>query len=321
MNKLTLPARTELIVQVPVDAGPRVQEGIVERAELMPGVYMAESLVAVAKGCVITSIINTTEEDVELFDPVVKLEELGDSDTSEDAIMGVTEQGEDRDDQNLSRGERVIAKLRDEHLNEEEKKLLREVCVEYQDVFYLPRDKLSCTNAARHSIQLEPGVTPINTRPYRLPESQKEETDRQVKKLVEDGIITKSDFLWNSPLLIVPKKAGLDGRPKWRMVVDFRKLNEKTIGDDHPLPDITEILDQLGQSKYFTCLDMVMGYHQIELEPGEGSNTAFSTKQGHWEYLRLPFGLKTAPATFQKMTNSVLSGLTVHAVLCTWMTL
>jgi len=83
----------------------------------------------------------------------------------------------------------------------------------------------------------------------------------------------------------------------------------RTIGDAHPLPDITEILDQLGQSKYFTCLDMVVGYHQIELEPGEGSKTAFSTKQGHWEYLRLPFGIKTAPATFQKMMNSVLSGL------------
>jgi hypothetical protein len=92
--------------------------------------------------------------------------------------------------------------------------------------------------------------------------------------------------------------------------VDFRKIKEKTIGDAHPLPDIAEILDQLGQSKYFTCLDMIMGYHQIELEPGEGPKTAFSTKQGHWEYKRLPFGLKTAPATFQKMMNSVLSGLT-----------
>jgi len=88
--------------------------------------------------------------------------------------------------------------------------------------------------------------------------------------------------------------------------VDFRKLNEKTV-DAHPLPHITEIMDQLGPSKYFTCLDMAMGYHQIELEPGEGPKTAFSTKQGHWEYLRLPFRLKTAPATFQKMMNTVLS--------------
>ena len=76
VNKLTLPARTERIVQVPANAGPRVQEGIVERAELMPGVYMAESLFKVDNGDVITSIINTTEEEVELLDPAVKLEEL-----------------------------------------------------------------------------------------------------------------------------------------------------------------------------------------------------------------------------------------------------
>jgi len=66
----------------------------------------------------------------------------------------MTEQGEERGDQNLSKGERVISNLRDEHLNEEERKLLSEVCFEYQDVFYLPGDKLSCPNAARHTIQL-----------------------------------------------------------------------------------------------------------------------------------------------------------------------
>ena len=76
---------------------------------------------------------------------------------------------------------------------------------------------------------------------------------------------------------------------KWRLV-DFRRLNEKTIGDAHPLPDITEILDHLGQSKYFTCLDMVMGYHQIELEEGEGPKTAFSTKQRHWSTGDFPLG-------------------------------
>jgi hypothetical protein len=152
VNKLTLLARNELIVQVPMDAWPRIQEGIVEKAELMPGVYMAEGLVKVDNGCVFTSIINTTEEEVELLCPVVKLEETNDRDTSEAAIMGVTEQGKDRVDQNLSRGEGVIAKLRDEHLNEEEKKLHREVRFEYQDVIYLPGDKLSCTNAASHTV-------------------------------------------------------------------------------------------------------------------------------------------------------------------------
>jgi len=78
-------------------------------------------------------------------------------------VLGAMEQREERDDQSMSWGERVIAKLRDDHLNEEEKKLLREICFEYQDVFYLPGGKLSCTNTARHTIQLEPGVPPINT--------------------------------------------------------------------------------------------------------------------------------------------------------------
>jgi hypothetical protein len=55
---------------------------------------------------------------------------------------------------------------------------------------------------------------------------------------------------------------------------------------------------------------MVLGYHQIELEDGEGPKTAFRTKQGHWEYRQLPFGLITAPTTFKKLMNSALSELT-----------
>jgi hypothetical protein len=216
--------------------------------------------------------------------PVVKLVELADRDVGMTAVIGTAEQEKGRDDPGQSRGERVIAKLRTDHLNSEEKKSLHELCFDYQDVFFLPGDKLRSMNAAKQTIQLEPGVNPINARPYRLPESQNEEVDGQVKQLFEDGIIQKSDYAWNSPLLVVPKMSGPDGKRKWRLVVDFRKLNERTVGDAYPLPDITEILDQLSQSKYFTCLDMLMGYHQIELAPGEGPKTAFSTKQGHWEY-------------------------------------
>ena len=231
---------------------------------------------------------------------MVKVAYLRDHDVGETALIGVAEQAKGRDDPGQSRGERVMAKLRTEHLNSEEKKSLHELCFDYQDVFSLPGDKLSCTNAAKHTLVLETGATPINTRRYRLPESQKEEVDRQVKQLLEDGIIVKSDSPWNIPLLVVPKTVGPDGKRKWRLVVDFRKLNEETVGDAYHLPDISEILDQLCQSKYFTCLDMVMGYHQIELAPREGPETAFSSKQGHWEYRRLSFGLKTAPATFKK---------------------
>ena len=109
---------------------------------------------------------------------------------------------------------------------------------------------MSCTNAVKHTIHLAPGVAPINTRLYRLPESQKEEIDRQVKQLVEDGIVTPSKSPWNSPLLIVPKKTGADGKPKWRMVVDFHKLNEKTVGDAYTFPDIIQSRNKAGS---FSC--------------------------------------------------------------------
>jgi hypothetical protein len=197
-----------------------------------------------------------------------------------------------------------------EHLNTEERKLLVQTCLDYQDIFYLPGDKLSSTDAARHTLNVEPGTEPKNTRPYRLPETQMSEVSKQVTKLLRDGIIEESISPWNSPILVIPKKLDASGQPKFRLVVDYRKLNEKTIGNAYTLPDITEILDQLGQAKYFSCLDLAMGYHQIDMDPRDIDKTAFSTKEGHWAYNRMPFGLKTAPATFQKMMNNVLSDLT-----------
>jgi len=161
--------------------------------------------------------------------------ELGENDSREIARIGLSDQGEDGGNHSRSRTEKVVELLKTDHLNDEEKRSLLEMCFDYQDVFYLPGDRLSSTNAVKHTITLEPGVTSINTRHYRLPESQKEEVDRQVKQLLEDGIIVKSDSPWNSPLLVVPKKTGPDWERKWRIVVDFRRLNEKNYWGCLPL--------------------------------------------------------------------------------------
>jgi hypothetical protein len=99
------------------------------------------------------------------------------------------------------------------------------------------------------------------------------------------------------------------GQQNFRLVIDYRKLNEKTVGNAYPLPDITEILDKLGQSKYFSSLDFAMGYHQIDMNPEYVDITAFNTKAEHWAYKRMPFRLKTAPANFKKLINNALYGL------------
>jgi hypothetical protein len=127
--------------------------------------------------------------------------------------------------------------------------------------------------------------------------------------MLKDGIIRASTSQWNAPLLVVPKKADSSGKPKLRIVIDFRKLNDLTIGDSFPLPNIEEILDQLGNAKYFSTLDLASGYHQIPMAEHDKPKTAFSTPYGHYEYNRMPFGLKNAPATFQRLMNSVLIGM------------
>jgi len=102
---------------------------------------LAKSLVKTNNGHIITSIPNTTEQDIEVPNRAVKVVELGDHDVVETAVIGVAQQEKSRDDLDQRRGERVMAKLRTDHLNSEEKKS----CFDYQDVFYLLGDKLSCT--------------------------------------------------------------------------------------------------------------------------------------------------------------------------------
>jgi len=97
---------------------------------------------------------------------------------------------------------------------------------------------------------------------------------------------------------VVAKKADASRKPKLRIVVNFRKLNDLIIGDSFPVPNITEIMNQLGNAKYFTTLDLASGYHQIPITEKDKQKTAFSTPYGHYEFNRMPFGPKNAPATF-----------------------
>ena len=166
--------------------------------------------------------------------------------------------------------------------------------------FYLPGDKLTFTTAAEHAIPT-PVVDPtrgINTKPHRILEVHREEVQRQTDQMLIDGIIQPSTSPWNSPILGIPKKPEASAKKKWRIVVDFRKLNEVTVGDSFPLPVITKILDTLGISKYFSTIDFASGFLQVSVRPEDQPKTAFSTREGHFQYKRMPFGLKGAPATF-----------------------
>jgi len=130
-----------------------------------------------------------------------------------------------------------------------------------------------------------------------------------MEKLEEDGIIQPSESPWNAPLVVVPKKPDASGNPQFRVCVDFRRLNQLTIGDAFPITRIDEIFDQLGRSRYYTTLDLASGYHQVPIRPQDREKTGFLTDKGHFEFIRMPFGLSRAPSTFQHLMNAAITGL------------
>ena len=127
--------------------------------------------------------------------------------------------------------------------------------------------------------------------------------------MLASGIIRKSNSPWASPIVIVPKKDGKGGLQP-RMCIDYRWLNTLTVKNAYPILLITSILQNMPPTlSYFSTFDLYMGYNQIRMDQDAITKSAFITPEGHYEYLRMPFGLCNAPATFQQAMNEILGDM------------
>jgi RNase H-like domain found in reverse transcriptase/Reverse transcriptase (RNA-dependent DNA polymerase)/Integrase zinc binding domain len=198
--------------------------------------------------------------------------------------------------------------IRTEHMNSEEKKSMFKLCSQFLDIFQKPGDPLTFTSNVKHVIKTNDEI-PVHVKSYRYPYIHKTEVKKQIYEMLEKGIIRASCSPWSSPIWIVGKKMDASGQQKWRLVVDYRKLNEKTISDRYPIPNINDILDKLGRAQYFSTIDLASGFHQIEMDQCSIEKTAFSVDNGHWEFLRMPAGLRNSPATFQRAMDEILKDI------------
>ncbi|CAM5089101.1 unnamed protein product [Eretmochelys imbricata] len=164
------------------------------------------------------------------------------------------------------------------------------------------------TERAYHSIDTG-NAHPIRVQPYRVSPQAKTAIDREIQDMLQMGVICPSGSAWASPVVLVPKPDG-----EIHFCVDYRKLNAVTHPDNYPMPRIDELLEKLGRAQFISTLDLTKGYWQVPLDESAKERSAFTTHLGLYEFNVLPFGLRNAPTTFQRLVDGLLVGLGEYAV-------
>lgn len=197
-------------------------------------------------------------------------------------------------------------KIKLKHILGDNRKTIEKIIEEYKDVFFLDGDEIPKIQDFRAKIKVKDG-DPINAKCYKQPLHLREECKQIIKQMLKNDIIRPSQSEYNAPCILVPKKRNEEtNKMEYRLVIDFRKLNQKIVRDTYPLPNIDDLITRITNRKFLTKLDLVMGFHQLELCEDSKHLTAFSINDRKYEYNRLPMGVSVAPSQFQRIIHEVL---------------
>ena len=134
----------------------------------------------------------------------------------------------------------------------------------------------------------------------RFSPQQEKHIREETQRLLWRDVIEPSTSPWSAQVVLASKKDG-----SYRYCVDFLKLNSVTVKEHHPIPRVEDMIDTLAGAKFFSTLDFVSAYHAFEIHTDDREKTAFSTKQGHWQWKHVPFGLCNAAPFFVRQIASL----------------
>lgn len=180
----------------------------------------------------------------------------------------------------------------------------------YRQCFALSLSELGCTDVGAMEIKLKPGSEPYAAKPYRVSPNERDEISQHIRRWKEQGIVEDTASPHAAPVLLVRKKTG-----ESRLVVDYRRLNEQTVKQVYPLPNIDDLLERMAGSCMYTVLDLAHGYLQIPLAEQARPLTGFITPEDTGQFTRMVFGLRNAPFEFAKIMDRTTGPLKNNIVL------
>ena len=148
------------------------------------------------------------------------------------------------------------------------------------------------------------GHDPIKQRARRIPLRHLKKLYKLLKGLLSAGLIAFSDSPWSSSIFIVLKKNGVD----IRLCIDYKMVNAVTVGMEYAMPLVDDLLTELDNYLWFCSLDAASGFWAVRMTQRAQKISAFVCALGHFEWLRMPFGLKNAPMIYQRLIDNALWG-------------
>jgi len=308
--QVNVPARSTLDV-VTVSRG---NDWLLEAKQLHPGVLAASTLLPDRHHDIAVRVVNTTTEPQVLRGDTC-LGDLSRVDVAAEAVQPVPGPVQTQPTVTVSVENEVIDPIPElmetlpDEITESQRQAIRQLFERYEDVMSKSDLDVGETHLIEHRVQT--GAHPPIRQPLRRhPTAFNDAVDEHIDDLLRHGIIEPCQGPWASNVVIVRRKNG-----KIRCCCDYRGLNACTYNDSYPLPNIEATIDALNGAAWFCTIDLRAGYHNIPVAEEDRDKTAIITRRGLFRFRKMPFGLSSAPCTFQRLMDLVFSGLNYYSIL------